>query len=109
MKMKIRPLILAAIAAAAIGLINAAPAKAGCEARLSAGEPNARINVRDGAGTQYFARHYGLPGERVEIIITNTTYTVAKDRYGYQWYKVRFPKTGAVGWIREDFLTKFAC
>lgn len=60
--------------------------------------PNSRINVRTGPGTQYYARHYGLPGDRV--IILNHAYS----NDGYRWWYLKFNESGAKGWIREDFV-----
>lgn len=56
------------------------------------------INIRDGASTTAYARHIGYAGDQVEILDR----TRATD--GYYWYKVRFPDSGAIGWVRGDFV-----
>lgn len=58
-----------------------------------------RINVRTQPTTQSLARHYGYPGDRVQILDeapgTHDSYT---------WYRVKFEVSGAEGWVREDLV-----
>lgn len=39
-----------------------------CSAELIANNPNARINIREGAGVNYETMHYGMPGDSVEFL-----------------------------------------
>ena len=56
------------------------------------------INVRSGPGTEYIAKHYGLPGDRVFVL------NEAQGNDGYRWWYLKFKDSGARGWIREDFV-----
>ena len=59
---------------------------------------HAQINVRTGPGTHYYAKHYGLTGDRVTIL------NEAWGRDGYQWWYLKFNESGAKGWVREDLV-----
>ncbi|GAB4148479.1 MAG: hypothetical protein Fur0046_27020 [Cyanobacteria bacterium J069] len=61
-------------------------------------DASARINLREVPSTDIPTRRYGLVGDEV-LILDNT---IGKD--GQNWYKVKFPVSGAVGWIRNDFV-----
>lgn len=70
------------------------------------GDTNAAIidkdsstNVRSGAGTNYGVKHTARSGDRVYILDS------AQDSGGYRWYRVRFPKSGAEGWIAGQLLS----
>lgn len=65
---------------------------------LTAREPGSRINLREQPSTEGEAAQYGLDGDRVTVI------DETKGADGYTWYKVRFPASGAIGWIRGDFV-----
>jgi hypothetical protein len=67
------------------------------EATLTASDPNSQINLRATPSTTGKLRGYGLNGDRVQVIDRTTA-------NGYSWYKVQFPRSGAEGWIREDFV-----
>ncbi|MBM0745478.1 SH3 domain-containing protein [Phormidium sp. CLA17] len=56
------------------------------------------MNIRATPSTSAPVRHYGLGGDRVNIL----NQTNAPD--GYRWYFVEFPNSGARGWIRADLL-----
>jgi serine/threonine protein kinase, bacterial len=56
------------------------------------GNPGA-TNIRSGPGTKYGVRHIAYPGDRIQILESG------QDPKGDPWYKVRFPKSGAEGWI----------
>ncbi|HEY9637067.1 MAG TPA: SH3 domain-containing protein [Coleofasciculaceae cyanobacterium] len=56
-----------------------------------------RVNVRALPSTQADSPHYGLVGDRVEIL------RQTKARDGYVWYYVEF-SSGARGWIRGNFV-----
>ena len=76
-----------------------------CEGTLTAVDQNTRITLRQGPGTNYRSNGYGLVGDRVYILtVIPPEVDYEKDRQGYGWYRVGFPKSGASGWIREDFL-----
>ncbi|NJK40861.1 MAG: SH3 domain-containing protein [Acaryochloridaceae cyanobacterium SU_2_1] len=62
------------------------------------GEFGSRINVRSQPTTFASSPHFGLVGDRVEVI--DITYN---DEDGYEWYYVEFA-SGARGWIRGDLV-----
>ncbi|MBD2089123.1 SH3 domain-containing protein [Microcoleus sp. FACHB-1515] len=66
--------------------------------RLVAATPNARINLRDQPSTSTPTERYGLEGDRVVLQETTT----GSD--GYTWHKVQFQASGAIGWVRADFV-----
>ena len=57
-------------------------------------------NIRRGPGTNYGVQHIAYPGDRVRIL------TSGRDRGGYLWYKVSFPKSGATGWIAAQLINR---
>jgi serine/threonine protein kinase, bacterial len=61
------------------------------------GEPGSK-NIRSGPGTSYGVRHIAYPGDVVSITDS------AKDKGGFLWYKVYFPKSGAEGWIASQLV-----
>lgn len=65
---------------------------------LQSGNPNSKINVRRGPGTNYGIRHYGLSGDQVSILDS------AEGSDGSIWYELSFIESGAEGWVREDLL-----
>ena len=66
---------------------------------LIASASNAQINLRSTPSTSSNLLGYGLVGDQVQII--NQT----RDDEGKTWYLVKFPQSGAQGWIREDFVS----
>lgn len=66
-------------------------------AYIVGGQPGSRINVRSAPSTSAASPHYGLVGDRVQII--DATYS----EDGYHWYYVEFA-SGARGWIRGDLV-----
>lgn len=79
-----------------------------CSTTLKAQDRQAQINIRQGAGTQFRAVHYGYPGDWVDILNYRGNpreWRRAQDTQGYTWYQVGFPTSRAFGWLREDFLT----
>lgn len=56
-----------------------------------------RVNVRAYPSLEADSPHYGLVGDRVEII------KQTKGEDGFTWYYVEF-NSGAKGWIRADFV-----
>ncbi|MGB7059785.1 MAG: SH3 domain-containing protein [Geitlerinemataceae cyanobacterium] len=82
------------------------PDRSHCDANLTANDPNSRITLRSGPGTDYRNLGYGLVGDRV-YVLTNIPPELDYefDRYGYGWYRIGFPDSGAEGWIREDLLS----
>lgn len=68
------------------------------EAVLTASDPDSQITLRVNPSESSKSLGYGLVGDRVQVIEQTTT-------DDYTWYKMRFPRSGAVGWIRGDFVT----
>jgi hypothetical protein len=70
---------------------------AGTEAVLTASDLGAQINLRATPEISGKYLGYGIQGDRVQVI----KQTAVNER---TWYKVRFPQSTAVGWIRGDFV-----
>lgn len=66
--------------------------------RLYADDPNSRIRLRSRPSTNAPDKGYGLVGDRVKVLETT------KGQHDYTWYKVRFPNSGAIGWVRGDLI-----
>ncbi|UBF26089.1 SH3 domain-containing protein [Kovacikia minuta CCNUW1] len=94
--MNVKLPILSAIAAAALSVGVALPAFAGPGVLIGL-EPGARVNVRSEPSTRSYSPHYGLIGDRIEILDQTQGYD------GYTWYYVSF-RSGARGWVRGDFV-----
>lgn len=88
--------LLAWMSAWIVPLSVALPAYA--EMATLLGDPGSTINVRAEPSTAARAPHYGLPGDRVDVIRA----TQPGDRS--IWYLVEFPGSGARGWIRGDLV-----
>ena len=74
-----------------------ANAEADTEATLIDDDPKSKINLRAApSGTGKYLG-YGLVGDHVQVI----SQTVADEA---TWYQVKFPRSGALGWIRGDFV-----
>jgi hypothetical protein len=58
-----------------------------------------KINLRTSPGTVNKAIGYGINGDRVQVLDSG------QDGGGYYWYKVNFPKSGAVGWVAAQLIT----
>ncbi len=70
------------------------------EAILTVSGTNAEVNLRATPSVTSNRLGYGLAGDRVQII----KQAASTDGDDYIWYQVRFPRSGAIGWIREDFV-----
>lgn len=57
-----------------------------------------KINLRTGPGTINKAIGYGINGDRVQVLDSG------QDSGGYYWYRVRFPKSSAVGWVAAQLI-----
>jgi hypothetical protein len=66
---------------------------------LIASDSNSRINLRATPSTSGNLLGYGLVGDQVQVINQTT------DDERETWYLVKFPRSGAQGWIREDFVS----
>lgn len=64
---------------------------------LNGGYTGARINVRSQPTTQSTSPHYGLDGDRVQVL----NQTIGRD--GHEWYYIQF-RSGAEGWVRGDLI-----
>ena len=89
--LRLLPWLTAAIA------LSFSPKTLASPAVLSASE-GSQINIRSGPSTQSSSPHYGLPGDRVEVLRST------RGEGGYTWYYVRFNVSGATGWVREDLI-----
>lgn len=68
------------------------------EGVLQANDPEAQINLRELPDVNSRSLGYGVVNDRVTILDQKT----GED--SYVWYKVKFPKSGATGWIRGTFV-----
>jgi len=66
-------------------------------ATLIAQDAGSRINVRSAPSTRATAPHYGIPGDRIEVISS----VIGSD--DYNWNYVKF-SSGAKGWVRGDLI-----
>ncbi|MEO1209406.1 MAG: SH3 domain-containing protein [Cyanobacteria bacterium J06638_20] len=67
-------------------------------ARIVGDTPGSQVNVRSAPSVNASSPSYGLVGDRIEVL--NDT----RGNDGFTWYYVRFPASGAEGWIRGDFV-----
>ena len=65
---------------------------------LKANNPDSQINLRSAPTTNSRKLGYGLVGDSVTILERS------RGSNGYTWYKVQFPRSKAMGWIRGDFV-----
>lgn len=65
---------------------------------LRANDPQSQINLRSSPDPGSRRLGYGLVGDQVEILES------VPGSDDYTWYRVRFYQSGAVGWIRGDFI-----
>lgn len=93
--MKLTHRALSILSISFISLMAAAPVFA-APAYL-VGQSGSRINVRSSPSTSASSPHYGIAGDRVQVI--DATYSDD----GYHWYYVEFT-SGARGWIRGDLV-----
>jgi hypothetical protein len=70
------------------------------EAILIATDTNAQVNLRAAPSVTSKRLGYALADERVQVI----QQAASTDGDRYTWYQVRFPRSGALAWIREDFV-----
>ena len=95
--MSYKTFAISLISAAAISLGIAAPSLA--EPAILVGQViGSRINVRSLPTTAAASPHYGLVGDRVEVLSTT------RGRDHYIWYYVEF-QSGARGWVRGDYVS----
>lgn len=94
--MKAKHLFLSLLTATTVSLGAVLPALAR-PAVLTGAQPGSQVNVRSAPSTQAATPHYGLVGDRVEVLRS----TQAAD--GYTWHYVQFA-SGAKGWVRADFV-----
>ncbi len=87
---------LAALTATVSTLSHVLPAAAR-PATLMAQEAGSRINVRSAPSARAAVAHYGIVGDRVEVM----SQVIGSDDYG--WSYVQF-SSGAKGWVRGDFV-----
>ncbi len=80
----------------------ALPAWAGGIGTLRANSANTRINVRSQPTINSSSPHYGVPGDRVEIL--QCVQDRDRPNSDLNWCKVRFVQSDATGWVRSDFI-----
>jgi Bacterial SH3 domain len=68
--------------------------------QLMAQQADAEINVRQEPSVQAKILHYGVPSDRVTLLYSR------RDAAGTMWYEVKFPDSGAQGWVRGDFVQR---
>ena len=67
---------------------------------LTANDPNARINLRQGPSISTGSLGYGLVGDRIRVLECET----GPDQDRPPWINVQFLQSQAIGWIRGDFV-----
>ena len=65
---------------------------------LEATDPRAQINIRSQPTMEANAHHYGLSGDRVDVL------EIEKGKDGYFWFYVQFRTSDAEGWVRGDLI-----
>lgn len=95
--MKVTLSLLPLVATSLLSLAAVLPASAR-PAVLVAQEPGSQINVRLEPTTRARSPHYGVVGDKIEVL--RSTY----QRDGQQWNYVKFA-SGAQGWIRADYIS----
>jgi hypothetical protein len=65
---------------------------------LEATDPRAQINIRSQPTTEASAHHYGLSGDRVDVL------EIEKGKDGYFWFYVQFRTSDSEGWVRGDLI-----
>lgn len=69
---------------------------------LRSDSPNGRISVRSQPTISSSSPHYGVAGDKVEVIrCVQDRDTADSD---LNWCNIRFVESGATGWVRSDFL-----
>ncbi|ACB49851.1 hypothetical protein cce_0500 [Crocosphaera subtropica ATCC 51142] len=71
------------------------------ETILVANDPNSRINLRSQPSVNSASLGYSLPGDQVSLLDFNKG---SGGQPRVPWIKVKFAKSGAIGWIRGDFV-----
>ncbi|WP_241392620.1 SH3 domain-containing protein [Rippkaea orientalis] len=71
------------------------------EATLRSQDAKARINLRAEPSLTAKQIGYGLPGDKVTIL---DLLRGTNNQTRFPWIKVKFVKSGAIGWIRGDFV-----
>ncbi len=68
------------------------------EAILIASDPDSQINLREAPSASGKRLGYGLVGDQVKLLKQTTAESST-------WYEVKFPNSGAIGWIHGDFIS----
>jgi uncharacterized protein YgiM (DUF1202 family) len=74
------------------------PSNQGRPSTLTAQDPTASINIREGASMNARVRYRANAGDPIQVSGS------AQGDDGFIWYQVRF-SSGAVGWVRGDLVT----
>lgn len=94
--MKATHVLWATVAATLASLSLALPSVAR-PATLIAQDAGSRINIRSSPSTRANAPHYGIVGDRIEVMSS----VLGADEYNWNYVKFR---SGAKGWVRGDFV-----
>ncbi|MBW4420189.1 MAG: SH3 domain-containing protein [Myxacorys californica WJT36-NPBG1] len=78
---------------------NVEPFAGGVGTLTTSQDYNTPINIRTEASTTAKIRHIGYAGDEVALLTRRTGQDKA------YWYQVKFPKSGATGWVRGDFVS----
>ncbi|MBW4537720.1 MAG: SH3 domain-containing protein [Myxacorys chilensis ATA2-1-KO14] len=78
---------------------NVEPFAGGVGTLTTSQDYNTPINIRTEASTTAKIRHIGYAGDEVTLLARRTGSDKA------YWYQVKFPKSGATGWVRGDFVS----
>jgi len=83
------------------GVANIAAAEPG-PGYIAGQDYGSRVTLRSGPSTSYGSKGYGLVGQDVRVIGR-----VYNQNDGYFWAKVYFYESGAVGYMRGDFVNYY--
>jgi hypothetical protein len=110
--MKLRNITIVAISALAslfaqMPVAVSAQSLSRCDVQIVGREWRSRVNLRNGAGTEFGSPGYVLVGQSVNMLNNSSGRRVSReDSQGYVWYMVEYLPSSTRGWIREDFISQ---
>jgi hypothetical protein len=76
-----------------------------CSVEIVGSRQGSRVNLRDGAGTEFRSSSYLLVGQyAISLNGSNGRRVLREDSEGSIWYYVEYLPSDVRGWIREDFV-----